>query len=170
MPRETFPGCYCQCPCPCGESLLTHTSSEDPTTLAGSFGSVSCGVTDPFPWILEHTRFCLCAPRLESLFPPVLWKFCNQIRLAFTDCLGIPSNFCQIPSLRSLTWGLEPSQQLENFAIIVLQIVHHTPGGYGIWFYRDCPLLPFVLDSSLSLEVAYFFFMAGSSILLLMVV
>ena len=113
------------------QPLLTHTSTGDPPT-AGSFGSVSCGVTDPFPWILEHTRFCLCAPRLESLFPRVLWKFCNQIRLAFTDCLGIPSHFCQIPSLRSLTWGSEPSQQLENFAIIVLQIVHHTPGGYGI--------------------------------------
>ena len=66
------------------QPLLTHASTGDPPTLAGSFGSVSCGVTDPFPWILEHTRFCLCTPRVESLFPPVLWKFCNQIWLVFT--------------------------------------------------------------------------------------
>ena len=36
-------------------------------------------------------------------------------------------------------WGLEPSQQWEKiFGIIVLWFVGHPPGGYGIWFYRDC--------------------------------
>ena len=35
-----------------------------------------------FPLSLVHTRFCLCPPRLESLFLPVLWKSCNQILLA----------------------------------------------------------------------------------------
>ena len=48
MPRGTFPECCCQCPCPCGEPLLTETSTGDPPKLAGSFGSVSCGVTAPF--------------------------------------------------------------------------------------------------------------------------
>ena len=28
------------------------------------------------------------------------------------------------------------------FGIIVLQSVGHPPGGYGIWFYYDCTLLP----------------------------
>ena len=32
-------------------------------------GSVSCGVTAPFPWVLVHTSFCLCPPRVEPLFP-----------------------------------------------------------------------------------------------------
>ena len=51
--------------------------------LAGSFGSVSCGVTAPLFWIRVHTKFCLCPSRLESLFPPVLWKSHNQVPLAF---------------------------------------------------------------------------------------
>ena len=28
-------------------------------TLMGKSGSVSCGVTAPFSWVLVHTRFCL---------------------------------------------------------------------------------------------------------------
>ena len=36
-----------------------------------------------FPRVLVHTRFCLCPPRVESLFPPFLWKSCNQIPLVF---------------------------------------------------------------------------------------
>ena len=27
-------------------------------------GSVSCGVAAPFSWVLVHTRFCLCPPRV----------------------------------------------------------------------------------------------------------
>ena len=35
-------------------------------------GSVSCGVTALFSWVLVHTRFCLCPPRVCF---PVLGKF-----------------------------------------------------------------------------------------------
>ena len=38
----------------------------------GKSGSVSCGVTAPFPWILVHTRFCLCPP---TVCFPILCKF-----------------------------------------------------------------------------------------------
>ena len=38
----------------------------------GLFGLVSCGVTAPFYWVLVHTRFCLCPPRICF---PVLCKF-----------------------------------------------------------------------------------------------
>ena len=38
-------------------------------TLAGSFGSVSYGVTALFLWVLVCVRFCLCTPRMESLSP-----------------------------------------------------------------------------------------------------
>ena len=41
-------------------------------TLTGKCGSVSCRVTAPFSWILVHTRFCLCPPRV---YFPVLCKF-----------------------------------------------------------------------------------------------
>ena len=35
-------------------------------TLMGMSGSVSCGVTALFSWVLVHTRFCLCPPRVFS--------------------------------------------------------------------------------------------------------
>ena len=38
----------------------------------GKSGSVSCGVTAPFSWVLVHTRFCLSPP---SVCFPVLCKF-----------------------------------------------------------------------------------------------
>ena len=57
-----------------------------PASTGGSFGSVSCGVTAAFLWVLVHARFCLYPPRWESLFLPVLWPF-------RADSLGIPSSF-----------------------------------------------------------------------------
>ena len=69
MPKGTFPDSYCQSPHPCGEPLLTHASTRDPPTLAGSFASASCGVTAPFLYALVRTKFCLCSPRLESVSP-----------------------------------------------------------------------------------------------------
>ena len=41
-------------------------------TLTGKSGSVSCGVTVPFSWVLMHTNFCLCPPKVCF---PVLCKF-----------------------------------------------------------------------------------------------
>jgi len=105
-----------------------------------SFGSVSCGVTAPFLYVLVRTKFCLCSPRLESLSPPVLWKSCNQIPLALKVRFpGDSQSLCWIPRLGSLMWGFETSQQWENFFCInVLQVVGHPLGRYGIWFYCDC--------------------------------
>ena len=64
--------CYTQCPQPCSRPLLTHASARDSWTLTGKAGSVSYGVTAPFSWVLVHTRFCLCPPRVCF---PVLCKF-----------------------------------------------------------------------------------------------
>ena len=55
---------YTRCPQPCSRSLLTQTSTGDSWTLTGKSGSVSCGVTAPFSWVLVCTRFCLCSPRV----------------------------------------------------------------------------------------------------------
>ena len=49
-----------------------HASARDSWTLTGKSGSVSCGVTDPFSWVLVHTRFCLCPSRV---YFQVLCKF-----------------------------------------------------------------------------------------------
>ena len=64
--------CYTQCPQPCSRPLLTHTSARDSLTLMGKSGSVSCGVTTPFFWVLMHTGF-VCA--LQESVSPVLCKF-----------------------------------------------------------------------------------------------
>ena len=64
--------CYAQCPQPGSRPPLTHASAGDSWTLPGKSGLVSCGVTAPFSWVLVHTRFCLCPPRVCF---PVLCKF-----------------------------------------------------------------------------------------------
>ena len=51
--------CCTQCPRPCSRPLLTHASAGDSWTLTSRSGSVSCGVTAPFSWVLVHPRFCL---------------------------------------------------------------------------------------------------------------
>ena len=165
MTRGTFLGCCCQCTHPCGESLLTHVSTGDPPTVAGSFGSLSCGVTAPFLWVL--VRFSLCPPRLESLFSPVLWKSYNQIPLAFKfGFLRDSQSLCQIASLGSLMWSSEPSQQWENFfGIIVLQFVGHLPIWYGIRFYPDFAPPTILLKLLLCLQTCgiYFWWVLASS-------
>ena len=87
LPKCTFfvtlQNCCCWCLHPHSEPLLTHACKGDPPSLAGSYGSVFCRVTSSFPWVLVHKRFCLCPPRVESLFQPVLWKSYNQIPLTF---------------------------------------------------------------------------------------
>ena len=89
-----------------------------------------------------HTKFCLCPPILESLFPLVLWKSCSQFPLAFKPRFpGDSQSLCQIPSLGSLMWDPKHSQQLGNiFGINVLLLVSHPSSGYEIWFYHDSAL------------------------------
>ena len=64
--------CYTQCPQPCSRPPPTHATTRDSWILMGKSGLVSCGVTAHFSWVLEHTWFCLCAPRVCF---PVLCKF-----------------------------------------------------------------------------------------------
>ena len=64
----------------CQRFLDTHRKS----------GSVSCGVTAPFSWVQVHIS-------------SVLWKFCNQIALAFkVKFPGGSESLCQIPRLGNL--------------------------------------------------------------------
>ena len=82
----------------------------DTPTPAGISGSVYYEVMLPYLSVLIHTRFCLCPPRVEPLFPLVLWRSCNWILLAFK--VRSPGNFyslCQILRLKTLIWGSESS-------------------------------------------------------------
>ena len=63
--------CYTHCPQPCSRPPPTHASTGDSWPLPGKSGSVSCGITAPFSWVLVHTKLCLC---LRVCFP-VLCKF-----------------------------------------------------------------------------------------------
>ena len=69
-----------------------------------------------------RTQDFLCVLQ-ESLFPSVLWKFCNQILLSFKVQFPEDSqSFCRILRLGSLMWGIEHSLECENFfGIVVLQ-------------------------------------------------
>ena len=55
--------CCAQCPDPAA-ATVTHASAGDSWALPGKPGSVPCGVTAPFSWVLVHTGFCLCPPRV----------------------------------------------------------------------------------------------------------
>ena len=57
------------CSAPSSRPPLTHTSATDSWTLIDKSGSVSCGVTAPFFWVLVHTKFCLCPLRVCFLNP-----------------------------------------------------------------------------------------------------
>ena len=116
------------------------------------------------------TQDFVCALQ-ESLFPPVLWNLCSQIPLTFKVRFpGDSQSLGQISRLGSLTWGLELSQQCENFfGIIVLQLVSHYLSGIGFDFIVIVPLLPFCCGFSFVLGCGVSF-LVGSSVILLMVV
>ena len=86
------------------------------------------------------TLLCVCLPRVECLFSPVLSKSCNQIPLAFKVWFSRnSSSCCRTSRLGNLTWGWEPSLQWVDFCgISVLQFVSHPPSSYQISFYCDC--------------------------------
>ena len=65
------PGMHCctQCPQSCSRPPSTHASTRDSWTLTGKSGSISCGVTAPFSWVLMCTRFYLSPLCVKSLFP-----------------------------------------------------------------------------------------------------
>ena len=65
--------CCIQCSQPCRRPPQSQASAGDSWTLLGKSGSVSCGVTAPFSWVLVLTNWCVCVSS-KSLFP-VLCKF-----------------------------------------------------------------------------------------------
>ena len=85
-----------------------------------------------------------CPLRLESVFPPVLWKSCSQVPLAFKVIFPRDSqSLYWIPRLGRLTQGLEPLQQWENFLVLLfssLWITHSAGMGFDLNMF--VPLLP----------------------------
>ena len=111
----------------------------DPPRQGGSSGPGFYLVT-AFPWVPEHTKSCVCPPRKEFLFLPVLWGSCHQVLLAFkAKCSGRSLPWCQDPRLWSLTWNSELSLPWEHLCnTTVFWFVDCPPSGYRLWFYHDC--------------------------------
>ena len=63
--------CYTLYPWPCSRPLPTHASAGDFWTRTGKSGSVYCGATAPFSWVLVRTRFCLS---------PNIWLGVNSVK------------------------------------------------------------------------------------------
>ena len=56
LQKVPYKHCYTQGPQPCSRPLPTDASARDSWTLMPKSGSVSCGLTAPFSWVLVHTR------------------------------------------------------------------------------------------------------------------
>ena len=82
----------------------TETPGHSQASLAQSL--VGSLLLSPGSWC---TQGFVCA--LQESVSPVLWKFCNQIPLAFkVKFPGDSQSLCQIPRLGNLFWTLELSQ------------------------------------------------------------
>ena len=146
--KGTSQDCCFQCPpAPSPHSpsvpMLTHASTGDPPILACRSGKSLVGDHYSFPLGPDAHKVFVCAlPRVESLFPPVPWKSCNSISLAFKVRLpGDSESLYQILRWGSQIWG----QNLHNFfgcenffGTIIFLLVGCPPTGYGILFYCDC--------------------------------
>ena len=107
---------------------------------------------------------------VASPFPPVLWKSCNQIGLAFKVRFpGDSQFFSWIPRLGNLTWGSEHSQWWKNFIGIIFSSLWVThPADMGFDHIMVLPFQPSTYGS-FSLDVQYLF-LVGSNVLLLIAV
>ena len=89
---------------------------RDSWTLPGKSGSVSCGATAPFSWVLVHTTFCLCPPR--GYFP-VLYKFWQSMVGLMATCskraYAIPrSTAPRAPAPATVhCWPVSPQEMLK---------------------------------------------------------
>ena len=120
----------------CVWPLPTHTSPGEPHPSRWFWFSLPWSRCS-FPLGLGVHVVWFVPSKTGVSVPPVLWKSCNQILLAFKVRFpGDSQPLCQVPRLGSLTWGSRPSQQWENlFGITVLKVLQsggHSPGGYGI--------------------------------------
>ena len=95
--------CWSPCPQPCSRPPPAHTFTGDSWTPTGKSGSVSCGVTAPFSWVLVH-KVLLCPPR--DYFPVLckFWHLCGGIN---GDLLQEGLFHTQICCTQS-SWGRPP--------------------------------------------------------------
>ena len=84
----------------------------------------------PFPWVLVHTKICLCPPRVESLFPLVPRSSCNQIPLTLkVRFSGDLQSLGQNPSLGvGRGWNLDNGARTSSVLLFSNLWVTHLAG------------------------------------------
>ena len=157
------------CLCPQSEPYLIPASPGDPLRSAGRSGPGSYEAS-ALPWVPVHMKPGVHPPRVESLFPPVLWSSCTQVPLAFkAKSSDAP------PNARPSGWGAWCGAQYSHFcgktSVIYLFSSLGVAHPVGIGF-------DFITKVSFLLSCCGFFFvfwcrisfLVGSKLLLLMVV
>ena len=82
-------------------------------TPIGKSGSVLCGVSAPFSWVLVHMRFFFVP--FNSLFPQACASSVIKSHWSPKSNSMCSQSLCQTPRLGNLLWVLELLQQCENF-------------------------------------------------------
>ena len=99
-----IPWDLCPVSWPQNELQLTPASPGDPLRPTGTSGSDSYVVL-ALPWDPVQVKPWVCPPRVESVFPQVLWRFYTQALLTInTKYSWGSSSQCQTSRLGSLTW------------------------------------------------------------------
>ena len=155
---QKLPGTHChtQCPQPCRRPPLTHSSAGDSWTFTVSSGSVSCGVTAPFSWVLVVQG--LFVPS-KSLFPQSCVSSCGSMvglmvtssKRAYAIAMSAAP---RAPAPAAVhCWPLPP-QETPKHRYVSVSVGSLGPrahkvclsplsisGRYGIWFWMwFCPL------------------------------
>lgn len=154
MPRHTSQDLRCQCPVPQGPQL-THACG-DPQNPIAKF--VSLLWVAAFPWALVHTSF-VCALKSGLGFPQSCGSPLIKSHWPSGDALGIPQPLPD-PQAGKPGCGAEPSQQCENFLVLLLSSVCGlpTPTCLGFCFGRDCSPPTILLQFSLCPWILGIFF------------
>ena len=105
-------------PQPCTRPPLTQAFTGDSWTLPGKSRPVFCGVTAPFYWVLVHTKFCLCPPRVYFLLLCKFWQLYGGVNgdllqegLCHTQvCYTQSSCPCDSPLLTCTSTGDDQTQ------------------------------------------------------------
>lgn len=136
-----------------------------PSSTGRQFGLVFLWGHCPFPLELLHEMICLCPPGLESVFPSVLWKCCNQFLLNFKA--RFPGEYDFFVGSRGWeAWcGVQSLRNSGRTSLVVFCRFGSPAWWERIWFYHDCALLPSLCISLLVFGCGCLFLVVSSILL-----
>ena len=164
MPTCSTQDCCCRRPCPRSRPLPVQISAGELQTPTGRSGSVSWGVTAPFPWVLVHTRFCLCLSKVSTSPSPVEVLESNPIDLQIQIPWRFPVPLLD-PQVGKSHVGPRTFAALRELLWYFCSPVCRSP----TWWVWDfilswlCPSYSLIVVSPLSLDTGYFFWWVPTS-------